>query len=332
MTPAAKVTTEDEGTGEGEEVTAPRADVVLESRQLSRWYGDVIAVNDVTVDVKPGITGLLGPNGAGKTTFLRMVMGLAKPSAGSLKVLGEDPWDNPKLLARIGYVPDGDAPWRDMTGREAAEFAARLAGLNAQEGKERAQESLAKVHLESAADRPIETYSRGMRQRLKFALALLNDPELLILDEPLLGTDPPTRRDLIHLIKTMAADGKSVLLSTHILPDIEAMTHRIFLLNHGRLMAHGEVEEIRNLLERYPRTVRIGTPEPRAMGAAVWGLPSVLSLTAEEAGVVVLTKQPQAFFGELQAMLAKKPDLPFTSVVSLDENVEAIFRYLVGDR
>jgi ABC-2 type transport system ATP-binding protein len=304
---------------------------VLECRDLSKWYGDVIAVNDVTLDVRPGITGLLGPNGAGKTTLLSMAMGLAAPSAGTISVLGEDPWDNAHLLGRIGYVPDGDAPWRDRTGLEAAMHAARLSGMDAAKAREAAEAALAKVELTDAKDKRVDAYSRGMRQRLKFALALLDDPDLLILDEPLLGTDPITRHHLIALIKGLAADGRSVLLSTHILPDVEALTDRIVLLNHGRLLADGSVAEIRDLLDRYPRTVRVGTPQPREMGSLLWSLPSVLSVQAEEAGVVVKTKDPGAFFADAQSALAASK-LPFTSIAPLDENVEAIFRYLVGER
>jgi ABC-2 type transport system ATP-binding protein len=302
---------------------------VLECNQLSRWYGEVIAVNDVTVEVQPGITGLLGPNGAGKSSLMKMSMGLLKPSNGTIKVLDEQPWNNPKLLGRIGYVPEGDAPFRDRTGRQCAIHVGRLAGLSPQDAAAAAERCLGQVRLEAEMDKKVEAYSRGMRQKLKFALALLHDPELYILDEPLLGSDPLTRRDLIQLIKDLAKQGKSVIVSTHVLPDVEAMTQRILLLNHGRLMAYGEVGEIRDLLERYPRTVRIHTPKPRELGAALWNWPSVLSIQAEESAVVVKTPKPQAFFQELQDFLIRK-DIPFSSVTSPDDNVEAVFQYLVG--
>ncbi|HVL86627.1 MAG TPA: ABC transporter ATP-binding protein [Candidatus Thermoplasmatota archaeon] len=302
---------------------------VLACERLSRWYGDVIAVNDLTVEVEPGITGVLGPNGAGKTSLLRMATGLVRPSAGTIRVLGEDPWDNPALAARVGYVPEGDAPWRDLSGLQCATLAARLSGLAPGRAEEAAREKLARVGLSSAMDRRVEAYSRGMRQKLKFALALAHDPELLILDEPLLGTDPPTRRDLVQLIKGLAAEGKSVLVSTHVLPDVEAMTQRILLVNHGRLMAYGEVAKIRDLLERYPRTVRLATPSPRPVGAALWGWESVLSVAAEEGAVVVRTRDPQRFYEDLQRMLLERQDLAVMSVTSPDETIEAVFRYLV---
>ncbi|HET6403929.1 MAG TPA: ABC transporter ATP-binding protein [Candidatus Thermoplasmatota archaeon] len=291
----------------------------------------MVGVNDLTLDVQPGITGLLGPNGAGKTTLFRMAMGLTKPSAGSILVLEENPWDNPKLLKRIGYVPDGDAPWQEYTGIEAATHFAALSGVTGNAADSAAAEALAKVGLAGAADKKVRAYSRGMRQRLKFAFATINDPELWLLDEPLLATDPLTRRDLIQLIRDHAAKGGSVVISTHVLTDVEALTQRIALMAHGRLLAHGEVREIRDMLERYPRTVRVGTPNPREMGALLWNLPSVLSLEATEGAVIVRTRQPQAFFAQLQDLLAVK-DIDFTSVTSLDEDVESIFRYLVSEQ
>ncbi|HUR69617.1 MAG TPA: ABC transporter ATP-binding protein [Candidatus Thermoplasmatota archaeon] len=287
-------------------------------------------MNDLTLDVQPGITGLLGPNGAGKTSLFRMAMGLIKPSAGSILVLDQDPWDNPALLRRVGYVPDGDAPWQSMTGLEACGHMARLTGLAASEADEAAAGALAKVGLTDAADKKVAAYSRGMRQRLKFGFATIGDPELWLLDEPLLATDPLTRRDLIGLIKAHAAKGGSVVISTHVLTDVEALTDRIALMAHGRLLAHGTVPDIRDMLERYPRTVRVGTPNPREVGSLLWNLPAVLSLEATEGAVIVRTRHPQAFFAQLQDLLANK-DIDFTSVTSLDEDVESIFRYLVSE-
>jgi ABC-2 type transport system ATP-binding protein len=306
------------------------AEPILDARGVSKWYGDVIAVNDVTLEVAPGVTGLLGPNGAGKTTLFRLATGLLKPSAGEIRVLGEAPWDNVALLRRIGYVPDGAAPLPHETGVRAATLMARLSGLSGNEADASAREALRKVGLTSAADKRVGAYSRGMQQRLKFAFALLTAPELLLLDEPLTGTDPITRRELIALIKGIADAGAGVLLSTHVLPDVEALTQRIALMNHGRLVAHGEVGEIRDLLDRHPRTVRVGTSAPRDMGAALWTLPSVLSLETQEGAVIVKTKQPAVFFAELQDLLAKSP-IPYSSIAPLDENVEAIFRYLVSE-
>ncbi len=305
------------------------ADVVLRFSHLSRWYGDVIGVNDVTAAIRPGITGLLGPNGAGKSTLIRIAMGLLRPSQGSVSVLGEDPWDNPALLARIGYLPEGPAPWRDHTGLACVRRAALLSGISPAEAEGKASAALARVGLEGASHKRVASYSHGMQQRLKFALALVHEPQILILDEPLLGTDPLSRRDLLHLLRDLADSGHSILLSTHVLSDIEALTDRILLINHGRVMAHGAVHEIRDLLDRYPRTVRIATPSPRELGAKLWQWDSVLGVEAADGAVVVTTNKPGVFYERLQDLLAEGED-PFTSVTSPDDTVEAVFRYLVG--
>ncbi|HWH08353.1 MAG TPA: ABC transporter ATP-binding protein [Candidatus Thermoplasmatota archaeon] len=303
---------------------------VLTAQGLSRYHGEVVGVNDLTVDFEPGITGLLGPNGAGKTTLFRMATGLMRPSAGTIRVLGEDPWDNAKLLTRIAYVPDGEAPWKESTGRAAVVRMGRYGGLDKAEAEAAAAAALARVGLTAAADRPVGTYSRGMQQRLKFAFALLHKPELYLLDEPLIATDPLTRRDLVKLIRDLAREGSSVVISTHVLPDVEALTERIALMAKGRLLAHGTVQHIRELLDRYPRTVRIGTPSPRELGLALWSMDSVLSMEATEGGVIVRTRQPGVFYEDLQRALETKA-IPFTSITPLDENVEAIFRYLVSE-
>ncbi len=305
---------------------------VISCRDLTKWYGDVIAVNDLSVEVEPGITGLLGPNGAGKSTLMRLATGLLRPSKGRVSVLGEDPWDNTELRRRVGFVPEGDAPWRDRTGLEAATLAARLSGHEPDDAEERARNALSAVELDEiqgAVDKRVGAYSRGMRQRFKLALALLDDPELLILDEPLQGTDPLVRRDLIDLIKGLARDGdRSVVVSTHVLPDVEAMTQRILLLNRGRLVAHGDVQDIPDMLDRYPRTIRIGTPAARELGSDLLALDSVEAVDTMGDALQVRTSDPAAFHASLQEILLET-DVEFQSIKALDENVEAIFRHLV---
>jgi ABC-2 type transport system ATP-binding protein len=259
-----------------------------------------------------------------------MATGLARPSSGSIRILGEDPWDNTKLLKRIAYVPDGDAPWPQLTGLEAATRVARLSGLKGASAGRAAGEALGKVGLAGAADKKIGDYSRGMRQRIKFAFALINDADLWLLDEPLLATDPLTRRDLLALIREHAQKGGSALISTHVLTDIEALTDRVALLARGRLLAHGTMGEIRDLLEQHPRTVRIATTQPRELSTALLTLASVNSVEPVADAVLVKSKQSRQFFDDLQDLLAKG-DIPFTSVVSLDDDLESIFRYLVSE-
>ncbi len=294
---------------------------------LSKWYGDVIGLNDLDVDLGSGIVGLLGPNGAGKSTLMRLIMGLQKPSSGSIQVYGDNPWDNTALLERIGYVPEGDAPWRGRTGRAVLERGARLSGVTEDGAVEQALED---VGLTDAADRRVGTYSKGMRQRLKFALALMHAPDLLILDEPFLGTDPLTRNDLIGLIRGHVQDGGDVILSTHVLSDVEALTERILVLAAGRKQAYGNVHEIRDFLRQYPRRVQLATPDPRGLGATLWTWDEVSSLETDEDGVIIQTSDVDSFQRRLQKHLIASRD-PVTAIRQLDDDVQSVFQYLVVD-
>lgn len=302
---------------------------VITFEHLSRWHGSVVAVNDVNATIEPGITALLGPNGSGKSTLLRLAVGLLRPSQGTVQILGQDPWANPDLMRRIGYVPDGPAPWRDLTGQAAVERAAQLSGLAPSDARERAQVSLAAVGLTAAADRAVAGYSHGMQQRVKFAVATVHQPDLLILDEPLLGTDPIARRDLTRAMRDFAKAGGSILLSTHVLPDVEALTDRMLLLDHGRLLAHGTLPTVRGMLDKHPRTVRIATPRARDLGRMVWEWPTVTAVESSDSALTVHTTDPAGFHAQLQALLARG-DIPFTSITSPDERLETVFHYLVS--
>lgn len=301
---------------------------VIELEGVSKWYGDVIGLNDVTAQIGPGVTGLLGPNGAGKSTLLRLVMGLQKPKTGTIRVLGENPWGHPESLSRIGYVPEADAPWKRLPARTAALRLARLAGLTEEAAGPAVDGALERVGLAADASRPIRTFSKGMRQRLKFALALMHEPELLILDEPFIGTDPLTRRDLISLIREHAANGGSVLLSTHVLSDVEALTERILVVDKARLRAAGTVPEIRAWLAQYPRTIRITSSQHRRLGAHLWGWHDVQELTTDGDSITVKTTDAEAFLVHLRDFLVES-GMPFEAIENLDDDVEAVFRYLV---
>jgi len=211
--------------------------MTIATEHLSKWYGQVSGLNDVTVTVPPGITGLLGPNGAGKSTFMKLVTGQLKPSKGQVRVLGEPIWGNPGLYFRIGFCPEQDAFYERMTGLDWVTALVRLNGLSADEATAAARRALEAVDLMDAANKKIGAYSKGMRQRVKLAQAIVHDPELLILDEPLTGMDPLMRRRTIRLIKDWARAGKSVLVSSHVLHEIEAMTSNILLINNGRILA-----------------------------------------------------------------------------------------------
>ncbi len=296
---------------------------------LSKWYGQVIGLNDVSVSIPAGITGLLGPNGAGKSTLLKLLTGQLMPSKGTITVLGEPVWANPRLFFRIGFCPEQDAFYDRMTGLEWVAGLARLNGLAEPASIAAARVALERVDLLDAANKKIGGYSKGMRQRVKMAQALVHDPELLILDEPLSGMDPIARRRTIRLIKDWAREGKSVLVSSHILHEIEAMTSSILLINNGRILAEGDVHQIRELIDEHPHTVYVRAAQPRALARDFLMRDDVLSLKLEMDAIVVETSKPDSFYRYLTELAASGNAGEITEVTSPDDNLQAVFKYLV---
>ena len=296
---------------------------------LSKWYGQVIGLNDVSVTVPPGITGLLGPNGAGKSTFMKLITGQLRPSQGSITVLGEPIWQNPALYQRIGFCPEQDAFYERMTGLEWVTALVRLNGVTEAEAAAMAARAIENVELTDAANKKIGAYSKGMRQRIKMAQALVHDPELLILDEPLAGMDPIARRKAIRMIKEWGRAGKSVIVSSHILHEIESMTANILLINQGRILAEGNVHQIRDLIDEHPHTVHIKADQTRALAREFLGHDDVLSLKFEEGAVVVQTGRPDAFYARLTDLAASGAHGAIHEVTSPDDNLQAVFQYLV---
>ena len=296
---------------------------------LSKWYGQVIGLNDVSVTVPPGITGLLGPNGAGKSTFMKLITGQLKPSKGRVAVLGEPIWRNPGLYNRIGFCPEQDAFYERMTGLEWVTALVRLNGTTESDATAQARAAIEEVELTDAADKKIGAYSKGMRQRIKMAQALAHNPELLILDEPLSGMDPIARRKAIRMIKEWGRAGKSVIVSSHILHEIESMTANILLINQGRILAEGNVHQIRDLIDEHPHTVQIKADQPRALAREFLGHDDVLSLKFEDGAVVVQTGRPDAFYARLTDLAASGAHGAIHEVTSPDDNLQAVFQYLV---
>ncbi len=296
---------------------------------LSKWYGQVIGLNDVSVAIPPGITGLLGPNGAGKSTLLKLLTGQLKPSKGTITVLGEPVWGNPRLFFRVGFCPEQDAFYDRMTGLEWVAGLVRLNGLGEAASRAAARAALERVDLMDAANKKIGGYSKGMRQRVKLAQALVHDPELLILDEPLSGMDPIARRRTIRLIKEWAREGRSVLVSSHILHEIEAMTASILLINNGRILAEGDVHQIRELIDEHPHTVHVRAERPRELAREFLTRDDVLSLKLEHDAVVVETSKPDTFYKYLTDLAADGRAGAITEVTSPDDNLQAVFKYLV---
>jgi len=302
---------------------------VIAAEHLSKWYGQVIGLNDVTLTLPAGVTGLLGPNGAGKSTFMKLVTGQLKPSKGRISVLGEPIWHNPKIYFQIGFCPEQDAFYERMTGLEWVTALVRLNGVGDRDADAMARRALEAVELLDAANKKIGAYSKGMRQRVKMAQALAHDPDLLILDEPLAGMDPIARRKTIRMIRDWGRAGKSVLVSSHILHEIESMTANILLINQGRILAEGNVHQIRDLIDEHPHTVYIRAEQPRGLARQFLAHDDVLSLKFEDEAVVVQTARPDAFYARLTDLAASGEIGVIHEVTSPDDNLQAVFQYLV---
>jgi ABC-2 type transport system ATP-binding protein len=302
---------------------------IVAADHVSKWYGQVIGLNDVSVQVPAGITGLLGPNGAGKSTFMKLMTGQLKPSKGALTVLGEPIWRNPALYRRIGFCPEQDSFYDRMTGLEWVTALVRLNGHTEAEAEAAARRALEQVDLLDAAGKKIGAYSKGMRQRVKLAQAIAHDPELLILDEPLSGMDPLARRKTIRFIRDWARAGKSIVVSSHILHEIEAMTPSILLINNGRILAEGNVHQIRELIDEHPHTVHVKSGQPRELARAFLGLDHVINLKLEAGAVEVQTARPDEFYATLTGMAASGEFGQIDEVTSPDDNLQAVFTYLV---
>ena len=302
---------------------------IITAEHVSKWYGQVIGLNDVSVSVPPGITGLLGPNGAGKSTFMKLITGQLRPSKGDVRVLGEPIWNNPHLYFQIGFCPEQDSFYERMTGLEWVTALVRLNGLSEKEATEAAVRALTTVDLMEAADKKIGAYSKGMRQRVKLAQALVHDPDLLILDEPLSGMDPIGRRKTMKMIRDWGRQGKSIVVSSHILHEIESITANILLINNGRILAEGNVHTIRDLIDTHPHTVYIRAEDPRGLAREFLARADVISMRFEPGALVVETGKPDAFYASLTEMVASGSFGSVEEVTSPDDNLQAVFKYLV---
>ena len=302
-------------------------DAVIRVDGVSRWYGDVVAVSDVTFDVRPGITGLLGPNGAGKTTLLRMMTGLADTSTGTVRVFGEPVRDNPPLYGRIGVMSEHETVYGFLKGRDYVRLMAKLRGVRDLEAA--VDRAIALVDLEDAARRPMRTYSRGMRQRMRLAGTLVHDPELLVLDEPLNGADPRQRVHFQELLMKLAGEGRTIVISSHILEEVEQLADTVLLVINGKLAASGGFRAIRAALDERPYHVRILCDQPRGLASAVVGLPSVEAVTVDPDGaIVVLSRKVRDLQVELPR-LARDASIRLQRVEPLDDSLESVFGYLV---
>ena len=303
---------------------------MISLQQVSRWYGQVIGLNDVTCQIGPGVTALLGMNGAGKTTMIRLITGQLRPTTGQLLVHGMEPFANTEVYKNLGYCPEIDNFYEHRTGREFVYILARLGGFDHAEATSRTQTMLERVGMADRADRKIAGYSKGMRQRVKLAQAMLHEPAIILLDEPLNGLDPVGRREFIDLLASLAHEGRAILVSSHILYEVEQMTRSILLLHRGRLLATGDLSVIRSLIDKYPHKVRVETTQPRDIAERLVQLPYVLSVAFEAngRGLELQTREPDQFYNELPRLVLDE-NLPIQGFSSPDNNLESIFKYLV---
>ncbi len=305
---------------------------LVETEKLCKWYGRVVGVNEFTVRIPPGVTGLLGPNGAGKSTFIKLLIGALRPSKGTLKVLGQRVWGNRELLARIGYCPEHDGLYDDLTGREFVTMMAQLSGMPAATARQRADEALERLGLTGAAGRALGGYSKGMRQRAKLAQAIVHDPELLLLDEPLTGCDPLARVSIIKLIKDLGGAGKAVLVSSHILHEVEAMTSEILLVYKGQVLAEGNIYRIREMIDGHPHKIRVECSDARGLASQLCASVDVRRIDFLEDGALELeTPNPDGCY-PLIPKLALAHGVKIRALTSPDNNLQAVFEYLTEER
>ena len=305
---------------------APAPVPALQLDRVSRWYGNVVAVNDISFALGPGVTGLLGPNGAGKSTLLHLMAGLLAPSAGRVLVHGGSAWRRPAMYRHVGLVPEREAVHPYLTGRQFARLNAQLQGIA--DPDDAADRAIAAVDLAAAADRPIGTYSKGMRQRAKLAGALVHDPTVLLLDEPFNGMDPRQRLHMMTLLRSMATDGKTILFSSHILEEVERLADSILVVYAGRLAAAGDFRSIRRLMTDRPHTFTVRSSDDRRLAAALMADASVFGTELADGRIAVRTADYAAFTRALpQVALASGVSL--FEVAPTDDSLESVFSYLV---
>ncbi|HEX8395521.1 MAG TPA: ABC transporter ATP-binding protein [Longimicrobium sp.] len=304
---------------------APPSEVAVQLTNVSRWYGNVVAVNDITFSLGAGITGLLGPNGAGKSTILHMMAGFLAPSAGEVRVAGMTAWKNPEVYRHVGLVPEREAVYPLLTAYEFALMNARLHGIaDAEAAAERAIDT---VDLRHAMHRRIGGYSKGMRQRAKIAGALVHGPRILLLDEPFNGMDPSQRMQMMVLLKQLADQGKTILISSHILEELDQLANNVLVIVAGRLAASGHFRQIRRLMTDRPHTFTLQSSDDRRLAAALMAEASVQGLELGEH--LTVRASDRGSFALALPRVARAAGVTLFELHPTDESLESVFSYLV---
>jgi ABC-2 type transport system ATP-binding protein len=294
---------------------------------VSKWFGPLVAVSDVSFDIGAGVTALLGPNGAGKSTMFRMLCGLARPSKGTVRVLGRDPRVDTDVTRRIGLVPQQESVFEPLTAREFVALSARLHGLSDPEAS--ATSALETVGLDPSDGRRLPTYSKGMRQRVKVAQAIVHDPAVLVLDEPLTGLDPRQRADLVALFRRLGSEGRCVIVSSHVLDEVERIGSQVLVMSQGRLAAAGDFRELRALMDDRPMRVRVRTDRPRELAGALLEAGTAVGVRLDGEQVLELDTTDARALAHALAPVARDRHARLFEVRPLDADLEGVFRYLV---
>ena len=299
----------------------------IEFHGVSRWYGNVVAVNDISMTIGPGVTGLLGPNGAGKTTIMHMMAGFLAPSRGEISVAGRSSWRNPAMFRQVALVPERDSVYAFLTGAEFVVATAKLHGLPDPGGA--ARRAIEMLEMTEAQDRKISTYSKGMRQRIKVAAALVHDPEIVLLDEPFNGMDPRQRLHMMDLLHAQGDQGRVIVFSSHILEEVERLSGVIQVIVGGRLAASGDFRAIRRLMTNRPHVFLVRSSDDRALGSALIGRPAVSGVELTGHGLQVRASDYGTFTREL-ACVTRDQGIRLTQVLPADESLESVFTYLLA--
>ncbi|HYD10155.1 MAG TPA: ABC transporter ATP-binding protein [Acidimicrobiales bacterium] len=301
---------------------------MIEVAGVTKWFGDIVAVSEVSFEIGPGVTAMLGPNGAGKSTLLRLLCGLTRPNRGTVRVLGEDPNDNPPLYRRMGLVPQQEPVFETMTAHAFVSLAASLHGLA--DGDRAAADALGVVELDPTDTRPVRAYSKGMRQRVKVAQAIVHEPEVVVLDEPLEGLDPRQRLHMIELFRRLGDDGRCVLVSSHVLDEVERFGSRVLVVSKGRLAAQGDFHDIRALMDDRPHRVLVRTDKPHELAGALLAARSVVGARVNDEDELVVDTEDAPSLRRTVARAAQQAGAHLREVVPLDDDLESVFRYLVN--
>ena len=299
----------------------------IEVRNVSRWYGNVVAVNGITFSVGAGITGLLGPNGAGKSTLLHMLSGFLRPSSGELRVLGQPAWHNPEIYRFVGLVPERESVYSFLTGLQFVRLAAQLHRLPDPDAA--AARAIAEVDLVDAQDRATGGYSKGMKQRMKVAAAIVHDPQILLLDEPFNGADPRQRLHMMDTLRRMAGEGRTIVFSSHILEEVERLAENVLVVVAGRLAASGDFREIRRLMTDRPHTFTVRSSDNRCLAAALVADPAVFGVELDGERLRVRSSDFAAVTLALPRV-ARRSGVTLFELLPTDESLESVFSYLVN--